>query len=78
MMKLLFCYLALGAQALYLPQSSHAKLHLPSSRGLSLPMAGGFSMSDPDTPPEVNPTRRDPDEPAPDIPIRLPVVDFGM
>ena len=26
---------------------------------------------------EVNPTRRDPDEPAPDIPVRLPRVDFG-
>ncbi|KAJ1431016.1 Clp protease-domain-containing protein [Ochromonadaceae sp. CCMP2298] len=34
-------------------------------------------MADPDVPPEVDPTRRDPDEPAPDVPVRLPVVDFG-
>lgn len=32
-------------------------------------------MADPDVPPEVNPTRRDPDQPAPHIPVRLPVVD---
>jgi ATP-dependent Clp endopeptidase proteolytic subunit ClpP len=32
-------------------------------------------MADPDLPPEVNPTRRDPDQPAPHIPVRLPVVD---
>lgn len=37
----------------------------------------GLIMADPDVPPEVNPTRRDPDEPAPEIPIRLPMVDFG-
>jgi ATP-dependent Clp protease protease subunit len=34
-------------------------------------------MADPDAPPEVDPTRRDPDEPAPTIPITLPMVDFG-
>lgn len=34
-------------------------------------------MSDPDIAPEVDPTRRDPDEPQPNIPVRLPVVDFG-
>lgn len=28
-------------------------------------------MADPDVPPEVNPTRRDPDEPEPNIPVRL-------
>ena len=37
----------------------------------------GIFMADPDVPPEVDPTRRDPDEPGPDIPIRLPMVDFG-
>lgn len=37
----------------------------------------GMQMADPDTPPEVDPTRRDPDDPGPSIPIRLPVVDFG-
>jgi hypothetical protein len=31
-------------------------------------------MADPDVPPEVNPTRRDPDEPEPNIPVRF--VDF--
>jgi ATP-dependent Clp endopeptidase proteolytic subunit ClpP len=34
-------------------------------------------MADPDAPPEVNPTRRDPNEPEPFVPVRLPVVDFG-
>ena len=34
-------------------------------------------MADPDIPPEVNPTRRDPDDPEPVIPVRLPMVDFG-
>lgn len=37
----------------------------------------GIFMTDPDVPPEVDPTRRDPDEPGPDIRIRLPMVDFG-
>lgn len=38
----------------------------------------GFTyMADPDVPPEVDPTRRDPDEPEPIIPVRLPMVDFG-
>lgn len=37
----------------------------------------GLSMADPDVPPEVDPTRRDPDDPEPNIPVRLPVVDFG-
>ena len=37
----------------------------------------GISMADPDAPPEVNPTRRDPDEPEPNIPVRLPMVDMG-
>ena len=37
----------------------------------------GLVMADPDVPPEVDPTRRDPDEPQPNIPVRLPVVDFG-
>lgn len=36
-----------------------------------------YGMSDQDTPPEVDPTRRDPDDPQPNIPVRLPVVDFG-
>ena len=36
-----------------------------------------FYMADPDIPPEVNPTRRDPDDPEPVIPVRLPMVDFG-
>lgn len=36
-----------------------------------------LSSSSPDAPPEVNPTRRDPDEPLPDIHVRLPVVDFA-
>eukprot|EP01039_Chlorochromonas_danica_P001154 gene1154-1260_t len=35
-------------------------------------------MADPDAPPEVDPTRKDPDEPSqPAVPVRLPVVDFG-
>ena len=34
-------------------------------------------MSMTDSPPEVNPTRRDPDEPQPSIPIRLPMVDVS-
>eukprot|EP00595_Chromulina_sp_UTEXLB2642_P001424 CAMPEP_0196764066 /NCGR_PEP_ID=MMETSP1095-20130614/5316_1 /TAXON_ID=96789 ORGANISM="Chromulina nebulosa, Strain UTEXLB2642" /NCGR_SAMPLE_ID=MMETSP1095 /ASSEMBLY_ACC=CAM_ASM_000446 /LENGTH=236 /DNA_ID=CAMNT_0042118657 /DNA_START=138 /DNA_END=848 /DNA_ORIENTATION=- len=34
-------------------------------------------MADPDAPPEVDPTRRDPDEPRPETPVRLPMVDFG-
>mmetsp|Transcript_17883 Transcript_17883/g.17953 ORF Transcript_17883/g.17953 Transcript_17883/m.17953 type:complete len:280 (+) Transcript_17883:119-958(+) len=37
----------------------------------------GMRMADPDTAPEVDPTRRDPDQPGPYIPVRLPVVDFG-
>lgn len=37
----------------------------------------GMTMADPDVAPEVNPSRRDPDEPSPDIPVRLPTVDFG-
>ena len=36
-----------------------------------------ITMADPDVQPEVDPTRRDPDEPGPEIPIRLPMVDFG-
>jgi len=36
-----------------------------------------MKMADPDAPPEVDPTRRDPDEPRPEIPTRLPMVDFG-
>ncbi len=36
-----------------------------------------MTMADPDAPPEVDPTRRDPDEPDPEIPVRLPTVDFG-
>ena len=38
---------------------------------------GKIEMADPDAPPEVDPTRRDPDEPDPEIPVRLPTVDFG-
>ena len=34
-------------------------------------------MADPDIKPEVDPTRRDPDEPEPEVPVRLPTVDFG-
>lgn len=35
-------------------------------------------MADPDQAPEVDPTRRDPDEPRdPQPPVRLPMVDFG-
>lgn len=34
-------------------------------------------MADPDAPPEVDPTRRDPNDPEPFVPVRLPVVDFG-
>jgi ATP-dependent Clp endopeptidase proteolytic subunit ClpP len=51
--------------------SRHNNLYIPSWD------ARGLSMADPDVAPEVNPTRRDPDEPAPDIPVRLPMVDFG-
>ena len=47
--------------------------------GLYIPRwdVSGIRMADPDVPPEVDPTRRDPDEPAPNVPVRLPVVDFG-
>jgi ATP-dependent Clp protease, protease subunit len=53
-----------------------------TSRSSWKPTFGGdgqnvIRMADPDVPPEVDPTRRDPDEPGPDIPIRLPMVDFG-
>lgn len=51
--------------------------NLISKSGLWMPSWGGISMADPDVPPEVDPTRRDPDEPQPDIPVRLPMVDFG-
>ena len=36
-----------------------------------------IAMSNMDTPPEVDPTRRDPDESPSDVPVRLPMVDFG-
>ncbi len=36
-----------------------------------------ITMADPDVPPEVDPTRKDPDEPQPSVPIRLPMVDVG-
>ena len=52
--------------------TSTSKLWTPSWDSKGIRMAG-----DPDTPPEVDPTRRDPDEPGPYIPVRLPVVDFG-
>ena len=39
--------------------------------------AKGMGMADPDAPPEVDPTRRDPNDPEPFVPVRLPVVDFG-
>lgn len=51
--------------------SSKTNLWLPSWSNK------GIYMSDPDIAPEVDPTRRDPDEPQPNIPVRLPVVDFG-
>lgn len=55
------------------------QMNINSKSNLWTPNWGGRSltMADPDTPPEVDPTRRDPDEPGPYIPIRLPVVDFG-
>eukprot|EP01031_Cornospumella_fuschlensis_P029500 gene29500-35605_t len=68
-------------------EKSPSKLLLSSS-GLSLPnsklilpkhysMSKSVYMADPDAPPEVDPTRRDPDEPAPAVPVRLPMVDVG-
>jgi ATP-dependent Clp endopeptidase proteolytic subunit ClpP len=39
--------------------------------------AGGWQMADPDVPPEIDPTRRDPDEPEKEVPVRMPTVDFG-
>jgi hypothetical protein len=33
-----------------------------------------MNMADPDAPPEVDPTRKDPDEPQPYVPVRLPMV----
>jgi Clp protease len=53
-----------------------------TSRASWKPTFGGdgqhrITMADPDVAPEVDPTRRDPDEPGPEIPIRLPMVDFG-
>ena len=49
------------------------------SNGMNIPNWGGrdLRMADPDVPPEVDPTRRDPDDPGPEIPVRLPMVDFG-
>ena len=77
MFLVVFAAAFLSAQALILPKSSNG-LHLSSrsASGLILP-SSRFTMSDPDTPPEVDPTRRDPDEPGPEIPVRLPMVDFG-
>jgi hypothetical protein len=73
MKAILVLLCAVSATSLLIPPAN--KLYLPRlDRQLHL---SSWSMSDPDTPPEVNPTRRDPDEPGPDIPIRLPVVDFG-
>jgi hypothetical protein len=46
------------------------------SNGLYLPNQGLWGgrdlrmMPDPDVPPEVDPTRRDPDDPGPEIPVR--------
>lgn len=51
--------------------SSRNKLWVPSWN------VNGMRMADPDVAPEVDPTRRDPEEPGPYIPVRLPVVDFG-
>ena len=50
-----------------------------SNKGLYLPQWGvnNMRMADPDAPPEVDPTRRDPNDPEPFVPVRLPVVDFG-
>lgn len=39
-------------------------------------IAGSLWMADPDIPPEVNPTRRDPDEPEPNIPVRWFIVNL--
>ena len=60
------------------------QLWVPPARSLAL-SAGGLTskavrpyMADPDSPPEVDPTRRDPDEPGREAqPVRLPMVDFG-
>ena len=51
-----------------------------TKNGLYMPSwdVRGMRMADPDTPPEVDPTRRDPNDPEPFVPVRLPVVDFGM
>lgn len=60
---------------------SPGNIYSKSSSGLYTPLynqRGFTTMADPDTPPEVDPTRKDPDEPRPDAPpIRLPVVDVG-
>lgn len=43
-------------------------------------LVGGLQspqFMDPDVPPEVDPTRKDPGEPQPVSPVRLPMVDFG-
>lgn len=53
--------------------SKHNGLWTPSY----LQSKNTISMADPDAPPEVDPTRRDPDEPHPESPVRLPMVDFG-
>jgi len=65
--------------SLYIPKPSSSLLLLLPRNHLN---GNGYRslvtrMADPDVPPEVNPTRRDPDEPAPDVPVRLPMVDFG-
>lgn len=57
---------------LHMSINSRSNLWSPSWDSRGIKMAG-----DPDTVPEVDPTRRDPDDPGPYIPVRLPVVDFG-
>ena len=68
------------SSALHRPLTTNNQFYQRSSSGIYKPAQysrQGWSMADPDAPPEVDPTRRDPDEPAPTIPITLPMVDFG-
>ena len=85
----IICYLMVIALSTAFHSSLRPQIpHLPikfsflSSRGLddrsSIRRIGTRAfMADPDVPPEIDPTRRDPDKPIPDVPIRLPTVDFG-
>ena len=89
MLPLVLCFITLVSTCAFSLSFNHNLRVASSSKqiGATLHKSGlwvpsvlprsGLLMMDPDTPPEVDPTRRDPDEPQPEIPVRLPMVDFG-